>query len=35
MLINFAVAGLASIDELQEITFSAFKGQKILSTKYE
>ena len=35
MLINFAVAGFASIDKLQELTFSAFKGQKILSTKYE
>ena len=35
MLINFAVAGFASIDQLQELTFSAFIGQKILSTKYE
>ena len=35
MLINFAVAGFASIDQLQELTFSAFKGQKIISTKYE
>ena len=31
MLINFAVAGFASIDQLQELTFSAFKGQKIIS----
>lgn len=35
MLINFTVAGFASINQPQELTFSAFKGQKILSTKYE
>ena len=29
MLINFAVAGFASIDQLQELTFSLLRDKKL------
>lgn len=35
MLIDFSVAGFASIQKRQELTFCAFSGQRIKGTKYE
>lgn len=35
MLIDFSVAGFASIQKKQELTFCAFSGQRIKGTKYE
>lgn len=35
MLIDFSVAGFASIRDKQELTFCAFSGQRIKGTKYE
>ena len=35
MLIYFSVAGFASIQKRQELTFCAFSGQRIKGTKYE
>ena len=35
MLIDFSVAGFASIQKRQDLTFCAFSGQRIKGTKYE
>ena len=35
MLIDFSVAGVASLQKRQELTFCAFSGQRIKGTKYE